>query len=116
MHVSAVYALRQALKLDPPGTPVKVIDPFQMLGEIAPDLHEELGIDVVSLNSYTNIFGYRNENWKPWRLFDGTPVLVPEKFNTEQDCEGNILMYPQGDRSASACARQRVTKFVFVAC
>ena len=35
MHVSSVYKLRQALaKLDPPGTPVKVIDPFQMLGEI----------------------------------------------------------------------------------
>ena len=35
MHVDSVYLLRQALRLDPPGTPVKVIDPFQMLGEIA---------------------------------------------------------------------------------
>ena len=34
MHVSAVYKLRQALALDPPGTPVKVIEPLQMLGEI----------------------------------------------------------------------------------
>ena len=46
MHVSTVYALRQALKLDPPGTPVKVIEPYQMLGEIKPDLWETLGIDV----------------------------------------------------------------------
>ncbi|NLT41340.1 MAG: methyltransferase, partial [Anaerolineae bacterium] len=27
MHVSSVYRLRQALALDPPGTPVKVIEP-----------------------------------------------------------------------------------------
>ncbi len=32
MHVSSVYLLRQALKLDPPGTPVKVTEPYQMLG------------------------------------------------------------------------------------
>ena len=38
MHVDSVYLLRQALRLDAAGTPVKVIDPFQMLGEIAPDL------------------------------------------------------------------------------
>jgi hypothetical protein len=30
MHVSSVHALRQALRLDPPDTPVKVIEPYQM--------------------------------------------------------------------------------------
>lgn len=33
MHVTTVYKLRQALELDVPGTPVKVIEPYQMLGE-----------------------------------------------------------------------------------
>ena len=47
MQVSSVYLLRQALKLDPPGTPVKVVEPYQMLGEIAPDLMDALGVDVV---------------------------------------------------------------------
>ena len=32
IHVSTVYKLRQALGLDPLGTPVKVHEPFQMLG------------------------------------------------------------------------------------
>ncbi len=32
IHASTVYHSRQALKLDAPGTPVKVIEPFQMLG------------------------------------------------------------------------------------
>ena len=44
MHVSTVYHLRQALELDPPGTPVKVIEPYQMLGEIEPDLIEALNM------------------------------------------------------------------------
>jgi len=113
MHVSTVYALRQALKLDPPGTPVKVIEPYQMLGEIKPDLWEVLGVDVAGLGSQVTMFGFKNEKWKPWRLFDGTPVLVPEGFNTEPDANGDILMYPQGDRNVPPCARMPKGGFYF---
>ena len=105
MHVSTVYTLRQALKLDPPGTPVKVIESFQMLGEIKPDLQDALGVDVAGLGGTTSFFGFKNEGWKPWTTFDGTPVLVPALFNTEPDEQGNILMYPQGDHSAPPCAK-----------
>ena len=65
MHVSVVYTLRQALRLDPPGTPVKVIDPFQMLGEIQPDLMAALGIDTVPLQGTGTFFGFPLERWKP---------------------------------------------------
>lgn len=105
MHVSVVYRLRQALGLDAPGTPVKVIEPFQMLGEIAPDLRDYLGVDVVALEGTSTMFGFRKEGWKPWTLFDGTPVLVPEKFNTEPEESGDILMYPEGDRNAPPSGR-----------
>jgi hypothetical protein len=100
MHASSVYLLRQALKLDLPGTPVKVIEPYMMLGEIKPDLVNALGIDVVGLWGPRTKFGFRNENWKAWTLFDGTPVLVPEAFNIEPEADGSILMYPEGDRFA----------------
>ncbi|MBS7614390.1 methyltransferase [Candidatus Bathyarchaeota archaeon] len=113
MHVSNVYALRQALKLDPPGTPVKVVEPYQMLGEIAHDLIEALGVDVVGLSSPTTMFGFKNEGWKRWRLSDGTPVLVPTEFNTVPDAEGNILMYPQGDKSAPPSGRMPKNGFYF---
>ena len=113
MHVSTVYALRQALKLDPPDMPVKVVEPYQMLGEIATDLCEALGVDVVGLNGGTTMFGFKNEGWKPWRLFGGTPVLVPKGFNTEPDDQGSILMYPQGDTSVPACARMPKDGFYF---
>ncbi|PWH14824.1 MAG: methyltransferase [Ardenticatenia bacterium] len=105
MHVSAVYRLRQALGLDAPGTPVKVIEPFQMLGEIKPDLIEALGVDAVPLTSPKTFFGFRNENWKPWTTFDGTPVLVPEGFNTDPEPNGDILLYPEGDKSAPPSGR-----------
>ena len=56
-QVSVVAKLRLALGLDKPlpfasqneALGVKVIDPYQMLGEVAVDLLEILGIDVVNL-------------------------------------------------------------------
>ena len=100
MHVSTVHKLRQALGLDSPGTAVKIIEPYQMLGEIADDLMDAIGVDVVGLGGPKTIFGFPNEGWKPWRIFDGTPVLVPEGFNTEPEPDGSILLYPEADRSA----------------
>jgi len=105
MHVSSVYALRQALRLDAPGTPVKVVEPYQMLGEIAPDLCEALGVDVVGLYGTGTLFGFENKGWKPWTFHDGTPLLVPEGFNTDPEPDGSLLMYPQGDKSVPPCAR-----------
>lgn len=113
MHASSVYQLRQALKLDPPGTPVKVPEPYQMLGEIAADLVEALGIDVIPLGSPRTMFGFRTEGWKPWTLFDGTPVLVPGEFNTQPEPNGDILMYPEGDRSAPPSGRMPKGGFYF---
>jgi hypothetical protein len=113
MHVSSVYKLRQALKLDDPGTPVKVLDPYQMLGEVEMDLVEALGVDVVQVPAVTTLFGYKRGGWKPWQLFDGTPVLVPEKFNTTPQANGDVLMYPQGDRSAGPSARMPAGGYYF---
>ena len=98
MHVSTVYALRQTLGLDSPSTPVRVVEPFQMLGEITPDLQDAFGVDVVGLGLRDNMFGFENSDWKPWTLFDGTPVLVPGRFNTEQEPDGSVVQYPRGDK------------------
>ncbi|MFZ5517931.1 MAG: uroporphyrinogen decarboxylase family protein [Candidatus Zhuqueibacterota bacterium] len=105
MHVSSVYLLRQAFGLDAPGTPVKVVEPYQMLGEIKPDLIDALGVDVVALEGRGTMFGFNKEGWKPWTTFDGTPVLVPEKFNTTPEPNGDIFMYPKGDASVPPSGR-----------
>ena len=101
------------MALDAPGTPVKVVEPYQMLGEIKPDLMDALGIDVVGLAKPSTMFGFKNEGWKPWTTFGGTPVLVPEGFNTDPDENGDILMYPEGDKSVPPSGRMPKGGFYF---
>ena len=113
MHVNTVYGVRQALKLDPPGTPVKIVEPYQLLGEIKPDLMDALGIDVVGLGSPKNLFGFRNEGWKPWSTPQGIPTLVPAAFNTDPEPNGEVLMYPEGDKSVPASGRMPVGGYYF---
>ncbi|MBP7964136.1 MAG: hypothetical protein KA003_19290 [Caldilineaceae bacterium] len=113
MHVDTVYALRQALGLDAPGTPVKVIEPYQMLGEIKMDLIERLGVDVVSLALPGTMFGFKNQGWKPWTTFGGSPVLVPEDFNTVPEADGSLMMYAGGDQSYPPSAKMPNGGFYF---
>ena len=111
MAASSVWKLRRALGLE--DERIKITEPYQMLGEIADDLKESLGVDCVELSSPKNMFGFENKDWKPWELFDGTPVLVPGDFNTEPDEKGNILMYPEGDRTVPPSARMPRDGFYF---
>ena len=113
MHVDTVYRLRQALDLDAPGTPVKVIEPFQMLGEIKPDLLNALAIDTAIVVGTGTAFGFPLEGWKEWKTFGGTPVWVPAGFNTQPEPNGDLLLYPQGDRSAPASGRMPQGGFYF---
>jgi hypothetical protein len=105
IHVSVMYHLRQKLGLDAPGTPVKVVEPYQMLGEIAPDLAAALGIDTVSLHGTGTMFGFPAAEFKEWKLRDGTPVLVPGGFNTEVAPNGELFQYPENDRTCAPCAK-----------
>ena len=59
------------------------------------------------------MFGFENKDWKPWTTFDGTPVLVPGAFNTDPEPSGDILMYPEGDRSAPPSGRMPKGGFYF---
>jgi hypothetical protein len=113
MQVDTVYKLRQVVGLDEPATPIKVVEPMQMLGEIKPDLMDALGIDVIGLGNSSTIFGFKNEGWKPWTTFGGTPVLVPEGFNTDPDENGDILIYPEGDKSVPPSGRMPKGGFYF---
>ena len=97
---STLSKLRSALGLGGPCDRVKVIEPYQMLGAVTDDLREALGIDTVGMVARGTLFGFRNEDWKPWELPDGTPVLVPGGFNTEVNPDGSLYQYPSGDKHA----------------
>jgi hypothetical protein len=111
MAVSLVSKLRSALGLNRGA--VKVVEPYQMLGEVADDLRKALGVDVVGLEGRRNLFGFENRDWKPWQLFDGTSVMVPGSFNTQPEPDGSVLMYPEGDRSAPSSGHMPRDGFYF---
>jgi len=103
MHVSCVAALRDYFGLEK--KPVKAIDPGQMLGEIEEDLKAALGIDTEGIFRRNNRFGFSNEGWKPWRMYDGLEILVPGGFNVTIDDNGDTLMHPLGDTSLPPSSR-----------
>ncbi len=104
MGICAVHRLRQAV-LGEEDYRVKVIEPYQMLGQIDESLHQILQLDVVGIHPPCNMFGFKNEGWKPFTMpVDGTEVLVPKKFNYTVGRNGDLLMYPQGDTSVPPCA------------
>ncbi|MBN1816481.1 MAG: hypothetical protein JW828_03920 [Sedimentisphaerales bacterium] len=98
INVSVVAGLRRAL-LGEKEFLVKVSEPYQMLGEIDDTLADALGIDVMPVMGRKTMFGFENKDWKPFTLFDGTEVLVPEEFNLTDDGAGGYYIYPEGDTS-----------------
>lgn len=101
----AVHRLREAI-LGKSDYRVKVSEPYQMLGEIDEELRKALELDVVGVHPPCDMFGIRQGNWKPFTLpVNGTEVLVPGDFNYTQNDKGDLLMYPEGDRSVPPCAK-----------
>jgi hypothetical protein len=111
MHVSTVAALRRHYGLEP--GPVKVIDPGAMLGEVAADLQQAMGVDTEGIRPRTVRFGFPAAGWKPWRLDDGLEVFVPGGFNPTVDANGDTLMHPGGDVTAPASARMPKDGYFF---
>lgn len=111
IHVLVVEKLRNHFGLEK--KPVKVIEPYQMLGEIEDDLLDIMGVDVIGIAPPANMLGHLQQNWKPFRTFWGQEVLVPGEFNTSFDENGNLLAYPQGDTSVQPSARMVKTGYFF---
>jgi hypothetical protein len=110
IHVSIVEKLREYYGLE--WKPVKVNEPYQMLGEVGEELKQILGIDVDGLYPYHTIFGFPNRNWKEWETPWGQLVLVPEDFNVRQEGE-DVVIYPQGDAGVPPSGKMPSASFYF---
>ena len=86
---STYHALKKHLGIQ---TPTRIFDVYQMLAEVERPVMERFGADVVGLHRPAVAFGIRNENWKPWRLFDGTPVEVPGDFQPVTEPDGDLIL------------------------
>jgi len=111
IHVSCVAALREHYGLEQ--RPVKVHEPYQMLGWVEDDLKKAMGIDVDCAPGPRTMFGFPNDNWKPWRTPWGQEVLVSEEFRTTTNANGDVFIYPQGDTSAPPSAEMPKSGFFF---
>lgn len=97
ISASLLYKLRKMYGRD---EPVKIYDTFQMLGLVDEKDAEMFGIDVLGIWSDMTVFGYRNDEWKPWTTPDGTPALIGKNACIRQEGR-NLYMYPQGDPTAA---------------
>lgn len=112
IHVLSVENLRKHYVLE--SRPVRVIEPYQMLGEVDSELVEAMGIDVIGAWGRNNMFGiYNHEPLKEMTTFWGQKVLVPNGFHTNFDEKGDLLIYPEGDLLAQASARMPKASYFF---
>jgi len=111
IHVNAIAGLLDRYGLEK--RPVRVYEPYQMLGLLDKDLKKAMGIDVEGIPAPETLFGFRNENWKPYRLDSGLEVLVSEHFRTTKEPNGDTLIYPKGDLSAPPSGRMPKNGFFF---
>jgi hypothetical protein len=111
IHVLAIERLRNYYGLKK--KPVKVIEPYQMLGEIENDLKDVLGIDTTGVFPRNTMFGFPNEGWKEFKTFWGQEVLVPVKFVTRIDENGDLIIYPEGDKESLPSGRMPKLSYFF---
>jgi hypothetical protein len=111
IHVLIVEKLRSYFGLE--NRPVKVIEPYQMLGEIDPELIEAMDVDVTGLFGEKNMFGISNKGWKVHKTLWGQEVLFPAEFNYTYNSNGDILMYPEGDTSVKPSSMMPKSGYFF---
>jgi len=94
--------------------PVRLIEPYQMLGLVEEDLIEAIGIDVIGIWGHDNMLGYSNQPpLKLFKTFWGQEILVPDKFNTITDEKGDLLSFPEGDTSVPPSAKMPMASYFF---
>jgi hypothetical protein len=112
IHVQTISRLRRHFGLQ--RKPIRVIEPFQMLGEVGWELIDSIGIDVIGAWGRNNMFGFNNHApYKEWKTPWGQRVMVPLNFNTTKDENGDLLMYPEGDTSIPPSAKMPKASYFF---
>lgn len=97
IHCRIVAALRDHYGLEQ--RPVKVVEPFQMLGEVDEELKSIMGIDCDSAFGPKDMFGIDqtdfHEQTTPW----GQRVIIARDIDLTPHSDGNVYVYAKGNRN-----------------
>jgi len=91
--LSTYHRLKQQLGIS---SATRIYHLLAMVADVEQSVKERLGADVVALRPPAAHLGIRYENWKPWRLFDGTPIEVPGGFNPAEQDNGDLVLLNEG--------------------
>lgn len=111
IHCRIVEKLRDHYGLD--RHPVKVFEPFQMLGEVEADLQEVIGCDCEGVFGTSNMFGSTQKEYHLQKTQWGQEVLMSTGISLERDTEGNAYVWPQDDHDCSPCAKMPSNCYFF---
>ena len=103
LHINCVNDLRDYYGLEK--RPVKLYEPYQMLGLVEEDLAQAMGVSVTGVKNRKTLFGFEASGWKEYKLPSGMEALVPGGFNLTSDAAGNSYLHPDGDISAPPSGR-----------
>lgn len=97
IHCKVVEGLRRHYGLEE--RPIKIVDAFQMLGEVDEELKDIMGVDCQHVFGPKDAFSVDtrelHEQLTPW----GQKVLIAKGIDLVTDRDGDIYVYAQGDRS-----------------
>ncbi len=106
----ALHNLRQALGIN---KPVKIDEPFQILGKVEEEDRKALGVDVVGIFDRNTFWGNQNngkyQNWK----FKGIDMLIGEDFRYTTDEAGNTYAYPKGNLNSKPSGKLPASGYFF---
>ena len=110
IHCRIVEGLRRHYGLEE--HPVRVHEPFQMLGYVEDDLAEVLGTDCAGAFGNTTMMGNKMDEWKEARMPWGQTVLLPASMTLWKN-DDRIYTHPQGDENVPPSAMLPEAGFFF---
>jgi len=106
----ALHQLRQKLGIQ---KPVKIDEPFQILGKVEEEDRQALGVDIMGIFDRNTFFGNRNNGrYQPWN-FRGIDMLIGEEFRYTTDEAGHTYAYPQGNLNTAPSGKLPAGGFYF---
>lgn len=102
IHCKIVEALRAYYGLEK--RPVKIVEPFQMLGEIDDELKQIMHIDCEAVFGNYDMLGNDCDRLHLQRTLWGQEVLIAEGIELTPDSHNDIWLHPQGDKTLAPSA------------